>query len=70
MTTKAQREANRLHQRQFLERHRDEVNEKRRKRYARRIKEGKCPRCGKKLRSRSFTLCKQCLEKARDYNAR
>ena len=70
MTTKAQREANRLHQRHFLERHRDEVNAKRRKRYARRIKEGKCPRCGKKLRSRNFTLCKQCLEKARDYNAR
>ena len=62
------REANRLRQQRFLERHRDEINEKRRKRYAARKKSGLCPRCGKKLRSLKLTLCKDCLEKAREYN--
>ena len=62
------RESNRLRQQRFLENHRDEINEKRRERYAARKKSGKCPRCGKKLRSLKNTLCKDCLEKAREYN--
>jgi len=70
MPTKDERESNRLRQQRFLEKHRDEINEKRRERYADRKESGKCPRCGKKLRSLKFTLCKNCLEKARDYNQR
>ena len=70
MSTAAEREANRLRQQRFLEKHRDEINKKRRKKYAARKKTGQCPRCGKKLRSVKFTLCKICLEKARDYNSR
>ena len=62
------REANRLRQQRFLERHRDEINEKRRERYADRKDSGCCPRCGKKLRSAKHNLCKACLEKAREYN--
>jgi len=72
-TTKAvmdARESNRLRQQRFLEKHRDEINEKRRERYAERKEGGCCPRCGKKLRSAKLTLCKICLEKARDYNQR
>ena len=72
-TTKATidaRESNRLRQQRFLENHRDEINEKRREKYADRKDSGNCPRCGKKLRSLKFTLCKDCLEKARDYNQR
>ena len=68
MPTKDQKEANRLRQQRFLERHRDEINEKRRERYSDRKDSGRCPRCGKKLRSLKFTLCKNCLEKAREYN--
>ncbi|MDR1428735.1 MAG: hypothetical protein LBI85_00465 [Spirochaetaceae bacterium] len=68
MSTKAEKEANRLRQQRFLENHRDEVNKQRRKKYASRKKEGRCPRCGKKLRSKKTTLCKACLERARDYN--
>ena len=67
-TTKDERESNRLRQQRFLERHRDEINEKRRERYADRKESGRCPRCGKKLRSLKHTLCKDCLEKAREYN--
>jgi len=70
MSTAAEREANRLRQQRFLERHRDEINKKRRKKYAARKKTGVCPRCGKKLRSAKFTLCKVCLEKARVYNSK
>jgi hypothetical protein len=70
MSTKDEREANRLRQQRFLERHRDEINEKRRERYAERKESGRCPRCGKKLRSKKFTLCKDCLEMARVYNQR
>ncbi|MDR0496129.1 MAG: hypothetical protein LBH42_00785 [Treponema sp.] len=75
-TTKAKkavmdaRESNRLRQQRFLERHRDEINEKRRERYADRKDSGQCPRCGKKMKSSKRTLCKDCLEKARDYNQR
>jgi hypothetical protein len=70
MSTKAEKESNRLRQQRFLEKHRDEINEKRRERYAERKETGRCPRCGKKLRSRKSILCKDCLEKARDYNQR
>ena len=70
MPTKDEKESNRLRQQRFLENHRDEINEKRRARYAARKESGRCPRCGKKLRSQKFTLCKNCLETARDYNQR
>ena len=70
MPTKDERESNRLRQQRFLEKHRDEINEKRRERYASRKTENKCPRCGKKLKSSKFTLCPDCLDKARDYNTR
>ena len=69
-TTKEQRESNRLRQQLFLDRHRDEVNEKRRERYAQRKEEGRCPRCNRKLRSLKRILCKNCLEMAREYNQR
>ena len=71
MSTKEEREANRLRQQRFLERHRDEINEKRRERYAMRKESGRCPRCNTKLRpskKMKRTLCKNCLEKAREYN--
>jgi tRNA(Ile2) C34 agmatinyltransferase TiaS len=64
----AAKEANRIRQQRFLENHKDEVNEKRREKYAERKEENKCPRCGKKLRSKKNILCKSCLEKAREYN--
>ena len=65
------RESNRLRQERFLEKHREEINEKRRERYADRKDGGKCPRCGAKLlKSSKNTLCNDCLEKARDYNQR
>jgi len=70
MSTKDERESNRLRQQRFLEKHRDEINEKRRERYALRKEDGRCPRCGKKMRSKKLTLCKICLERARDYNQR
>ena len=66
--TKDAKEANRLRQQRFLEKHRDEVNEKRRERYALRKENGRCPRCGKKQRSQKRILCKDCLEMARIYN--
>jgi len=66
---KEQREANRLRQHRFLEKNREEVNEKRRERYAARKESGQCPRCGKKMRSSAkLTLCNACLERAREYN--
>ena len=68
MSTEDERESNRLRQQRFLERHRDEINEKRRERYAERKENGRCPRCAKKLRSRKHVLCKDCLEMARYYN--
>ena len=68
MSTEEEREANRLRQRRFLERHREEINEKRREKYAERKVNGRCPRCGKKLRSFKLTLCKNCLERAREYH--
>ena len=68
MSTEEERESNRLRQQRFLERHRDEINKKRREKYAERKESGRCPRCGKKLRSLKRTLCKNCLERAREYN--
>ena len=65
-----ERESNRLRQQRFLENHRDEINEKRREKYAERKDSGRCPRCGAKIRSGKSTLCKVCLERARDYNQR
>jgi flagellar biosynthesis/type III secretory pathway protein FliH len=65
---KDERESNRLRQQRFLERHRDEINEKRRERYAERKESGRCPRCGVKRKSSKRTLCKDCLEMARYYN--
>ena len=65
---KDERESNRLRQQRFLERHRDEINEKRRERYAERKESGRCPRCGVKQKSSKRTLCKDCLEMARYYN--
>ncbi|MCL2380111.1 MAG: hypothetical protein FWC64_00790 [Treponema sp.] len=64
------KEANRLRQKRFLERHREEVNKKRQERYAARKEGGHCPRCGKKQRSPNLTLCKDCLERAREYTKR
>ena len=66
----AARESNRLRQQRFLEKHRGEINDKRRERYSERKESGCCPRCGQKLRSQKFTLCKTCLEKAKGYNQR
>ena len=68
MTTNDEKEANRMRQQRFLEKHREEINEKRREKYAERKDSGRCPRCGKKLRSQKFNLCKVCLERAREYN--
>jgi tRNA(Ile2) C34 agmatinyltransferase TiaS len=62
------KEANRIRQRYFLENHRDEVNKKRRERYAERKEKNKCPRCGKKVRSKNYILCKDCLSKAKEYS--
>jgi hypothetical protein len=64
------RESNRLRQQRFLETHREEINEKRRERYAERKENGRCPRCGKKMRSQKHTLCKDCLDQAKEYNRR
>jgi hypothetical protein len=68
MKMDAIREANRIRQQRFLENHKDEVNEKRREKYAARKDETRCPRCGKKLRTKKFILCKSCLTKAKQYN--
>jgi hypothetical protein len=62
------REANRLRQQHFLEKHRDEVNKKRREKYAERKEKKKCPRCGKRVRTKKYILCKDCLSKAKEYN--
>jgi hypothetical protein len=64
---KSIREANRIRQQRFLEKHKDEVNQKRRERYAERKEENRCPRCGKRVRSKKYILCKNCLIKAKEY---
>jgi hypothetical protein len=63
------KEANRIRQRRFLEKNRDKVNKERREKYAARKDENRCPRCGKKLRSQKYVLCKVCLGKAKEYNS-
>jgi hypothetical protein len=68
MSTIEERESNRLRQQRFQENHRDEINEKRREKYAERKRNGRCPRSGNKLRSSKHILCKDCLERAKYYN--
>ena len=55
------RESNRLRQRKYLERHKDEVNDKRREKYHERISLGKCPRCGGRVK-KGRTLCTDCCD--------
>ena len=55
------RESNRLRQRKYLERHKDEVNDKRREKYHKRISLGRCPRCGGKTK-KGRTLCADCCD--------
>ncbi|MDR1950252.1 MAG: hypothetical protein LBQ38_12740 [Spirochaetaceae bacterium] len=62
------KEANRIRQQRFLEKHKDEVNKKRRERYAERKEKNKCPRCGKRVRAKNYILCKNCLSKAKEYS--
>ena len=61
------RESNRLRQRKFLERHKDEVNSKRREKYHERISLGRCPRCGGRTK-KGRTLCTSCCEYMLDLN--
>jgi lipopolysaccharide biosynthesis regulator YciM len=60
------REANLIRQHRFLDKHRDEVNKKRRESYAERKENHKCPRCGKKVRGKNYIMCKNCLSKAKE----
>ncbi|MCL2800768.1 MAG: hypothetical protein FWD28_03305 [Treponema sp.] len=53
--------ANRERQRKYREAHRDEINEQRKQRYNDRIAQGKCPRCGGKVK-KGYTLCTECCE--------
>lgn len=53
--------ANRERQRKYREAHRDEINQQRKDRYQNRIAQGKCPRCGGKVR-KGYTLCAECCE--------
>jgi len=61
------RENNRLRQRRFLELHKEEVNAKRRERYHDRLSQGKCPRCGGRVK-KGRTLCPDCCEYMLDLN--
>lgn len=61
MTDAKTRLANRERQRKFREAHRDEINKERKKRYKERIKKGKCPRCGGKVK-KGYTLCTDCCD--------
>jgi len=61
MTDAKTRLANRERQRKYREAHRDEINEQRKERYNARIKKGKCPRCGGKVK-KGYTLCTDCCE--------
>jgi len=61
MTDAKTRLANRERQRKYREAHRDEINEQRKERYNSRIKKGKCPRCGGKVK-KGYTLCADCCE--------
>ena len=61
MTDAKTRLANRERQRKYREAHRDEINEQRKDRYNERIKKGKCPRCGGKVK-KGYTLCTECCD--------
>jgi len=61
MTDAKTRLANRERQRKYREAHRDEINEQRKDRYNARIKKGKCPRCGGKVK-KGYTLCTECCD--------
>jgi len=61
MTDAKTRLANRERQRKYREAHRDEINKQRKERYNSRIKKGKCPRCGGKVK-KGYTLCAECCE--------
>jgi hypothetical protein len=61
MTDAKTRLANRERQRKFREAHRDEINDQRKERYNNRIANGKCPRCGGKVK-KGYTLCADCCE--------
>ncbi|MCL2804953.1 MAG: hypothetical protein FWD26_03335 [Treponema sp.] len=53
--------ANRERQRKYREAHREEINKQRQERYNERIAQGKCPRCGGKVK-KGYTLCTVCCE--------
>ena len=61
MTDAKTRKANRERQRKYRELHREEINNQRRERYNSRIENGKCPRCGGKVK-KGYTLCTDCCE--------
>jgi len=61
MTDAKTRLANRERQRKYREAHRDEINEQRKERYNNRIANGKCPRCGGKVK-KGYILCSDCSE--------
>ena len=53
--------ANRERQRRYREANREKINEQRKARYNDRISNGKCPRCGGKIK-KGYTLCTDCCE--------
>jgi hypothetical protein len=61
MTDAKTRLANRERQRKYREAHRDEINQQRKDRYNDRISNGKCPRCGGKVK-KGYTLCTECCD--------
>jgi endogenous inhibitor of DNA gyrase (YacG/DUF329 family) len=67
MTDAKTRLANRERQRKYREAHRDEINQQRKERYNARIANGKCPRCGGKVK-KGYTLCADCCEYQTDLN--
>jgi hypothetical protein len=67
MTDAKTRLANRERQRKYREAHRDEINKQRKERYNDRIKNGKCPRCGGKVK-KGYTLCANCCEYQAELN--
>ena len=61
MTDAKARLANRERQRRYREANREKINEQRKERYNDRISNGKCPRCGGKIK-KGYTLCTECCE--------
>jgi len=61
MTDAKTRLANRERQRKYREAHREEINDQRKERYNARIAQGKCPRCGGKVK-KGYTLCAECCD--------